>query len=230
MTTRKMIVKILWMACRLLEEKGWNRGAMARNRSGEPCGIESQAVDSFCLSGALVNSWRTLDRTNENLYFTLLEARFSDVIFRKYGHSCTLSRWNDRFAKHREEVIELIHAVIKSIEADSPESFAAMAKASRSARFATPVDAPELVSRRDECRPTTHELTMPFGLITIIRTEPRRPLRPDSMPLHESRRVGDYSSRAGNVMKAQCGGASGSCLDFIPPHFANVGLQSAYLC
>lgn len=122
MTSDEMIVQILLGACHLLEERGWNRGSMARDANGDTCGLDSKDAVSYCLSGALVKSWRDHDRANEDFYFRLFERQFSDVILKKYNHGYTLTRWNDDVATCRESVVELIHAVIKSIRSDSSQS------------------------------------------------------------------------------------------------------------
>jgi hypothetical protein len=125
MTSDEMIVQILLGACHLLEERGWNRGSMARDANGDTCGLDSKDAVSYCLSGALVKSWRDHDRANEDFYFRLFERQFSEVILKKYNHRYTLTRWNDDIATCREAVVELIHAVIKSIRSDSSQSFKA---------------------------------------------------------------------------------------------------------
>lgn len=125
MTSDEMVVRILLNACDLLEKRGWTQGSMARDANGDACSVNSDAAMSYCLSGALVKSWRELDCANENFYFQLFETRFSEVILRKYSYKRTLTRWNDDIATHREAVVELIYAVIKSIQSDSSESFRA---------------------------------------------------------------------------------------------------------
>lgn len=107
------------MACRLLEEVGWTRCSMARDARGAACDLGGEPADSYCLSGVLVKSWRELDRANEDLYFSFFEVRFSEIILAKYNYRCTLTRWNDEFAADRDEVIELIHAVISSLRSQT---------------------------------------------------------------------------------------------------------------
>ncbi|WOJ89109.1 hypothetical protein RZS28_15055 [Methylocapsa polymorpha] len=135
MTTDDIIVKILLGACYLLEERGWNQGSMARDANGRACGLDSKSAVSYCLSGVLVKSWREHDRANEDFYFQLFERQFSDVILKKYNHRYTLTRWNDDIATCRESVVELIHAVIKSIRSDSSQSSKANESADSRQRF-----------------------------------------------------------------------------------------------
>ncbi len=150
MTTNDIIIKILLMACRLLEEKGWTQGSMARDASGGVCAVNSDMADSYCLSGALVKSWRTLDPANEDFYFRFFEACFSDVLLRRYNSTHTLTRWNDDIETHRDAVMELIRAVISSIRSGPTGLSQETVSAAKSGLFAAPGGSRSLPTSREK--------------------------------------------------------------------------------
>jgi hypothetical protein len=112
---KEVIVKILLEAGRLLQGNGWNKFSMARDVSGKRCGPDSNEASCFCLSGALVKAWRVLDPSHEIFYFKFFEEKFSEVLRTKYNYNYTYTRWNDRVATSKEDVLALIHCVIASV-------------------------------------------------------------------------------------------------------------------
>jgi hypothetical protein len=118
MTANDMVIKILWRASRLLEEKGWTQRSMARDAKGAACSLNSEEIACYCLSGALVKSWRELDCGKEDFYFQLFESRFYAVLSKSYNHGYMLAQWNDNIATSRESVVDLIHAVIQSFHSE----------------------------------------------------------------------------------------------------------------
>lgn len=115
MNNKDMIIKILMETSRLLQTNSWNKFSMARDANGDRCGPESSDAICYCLSGALVKTWRTLDRSREEFYFKYFENKFSEVLAEKYNYPYTYTLWNDRVATRKEDVLELIHSVIVSI-------------------------------------------------------------------------------------------------------------------
>ena len=118
MRNNETIVRVLMEACRLLEGKGWNKYTMARNANGQHCGPDSQDAACYCLSGALVKSWRTVDPQNEEFYFPYFESKIAQVLKAKYDYPYTYTRWNDNVATCREDVVKLIQDVITSVLTD----------------------------------------------------------------------------------------------------------------
>lgn len=114
------IIKILVETSQLLERKGWNKYTMARDANGRRCGPDSEEATCYCLSGALVKAWRTIDPESEEFYFRFFEKKFSEVLLEKYDYNYTYTRWNDTVAKSREDVIQLINEVINSLPAATP--------------------------------------------------------------------------------------------------------------
>jgi hypothetical protein len=127
MDTNEKIIRVLMETCRLLEGKGWNKYTMARNANGQLCSPDSQDAACYCLSGALVKAWRTIDPQNEDFYFPYFEKKISQVLLEKYNYPYTYTRWNDNVATCREDVIKLIHLVITSVLTDSEVSHDAFA-------------------------------------------------------------------------------------------------------
>ena len=78
-------------------------------------GVNSKDASCYCLSGALVKAWRTIDPLNEEFYFKYFEKKFSDILRESYGYKYTFTRWNDEVATCRDDVVALIHSVITSI-------------------------------------------------------------------------------------------------------------------
>lgn len=115
MARKELIIQILLEASRLLQGNGWNKFSMARDLSGKRCGPSSNEASCFCLSGALVKAWRLLDPSREIFYFKFFEEKFSEVLRTKYKYNYTYTRWNDRVATSKEEVLLLIHCVIASV-------------------------------------------------------------------------------------------------------------------
>jgi hypothetical protein len=112
----KILVDVLNEASRLLQMKGWSRFAMARSACGEAVSLNSADACSYCLSGAVVKAWRTIDPKNEDLYFPLFEKKFSAALRNAYGYEGGVSRWNDEVAGSRDDVVTLINSVIASIQ------------------------------------------------------------------------------------------------------------------
>ncbi|VTZ28587.1 conserved hypothetical protein [Methylocella tundrae] len=112
----KILVDVLNEASRLLQMKGWSRIAMARSASGQAVSLNSADASSYCLSGALVKAWRTIDPKNEDLYFPLFEKKLSAALRDAYGYEGGVSRWNDEVAASRDDVVTLINSVIVSIQ------------------------------------------------------------------------------------------------------------------
>lgn len=133
MSNNETIVRVLMETCRLLEGKGWNKYTMARNANGQVCGPDSQEAACYCLSGALVKAWRTIDPQNEEFYFPYFEKKISQVLVEKYNYRYTYTRWNDNVATCREDVIKLIHLVITSVLAESEVRQDAFASRQRAA-------------------------------------------------------------------------------------------------
>jgi len=118
MPSNKVIVDVLMETSHLLQQKGWNKFSMARDPRGEGVSPDSKNASCYCLSGALVKAWRTIDPQNEDFYFKYFETKFSDDLRESYGYDHTFTRWNDEVATCREDVVTLIHSVITSILRD----------------------------------------------------------------------------------------------------------------
>ncbi len=118
MPSNKVIVDVLMETSNLLQQKGWNKFSMARDTRGEGVSPNSKDASCYCLSGALVKAWRTIDPQNEDFYFKYFEKKFSDDLRDTYGYDRTFTRWNDEVATSRENVVTLIHSVITSILKD----------------------------------------------------------------------------------------------------------------
>ena len=116
----KIIVNVLIETSRLLQKKGWNKFSMARGPLGEAVSPDSIDASSYCLSGALVRAWRTVDPENENFYFRYFEKTFSEALRTIYGYEGTFTRWNDEVATCADDVVTLIHSVITSILQEDP--------------------------------------------------------------------------------------------------------------
>lgn len=115
MAHKELIIQILLEASRLLQGNGWNKFSMARDLNGKRCGPDSNEASCFCLSGALVKAWRVLDPSREIFYFKFFEEKFSEVLRAQYNYNYTYTRWNDRVATSKEDVVSLIHCVIASV-------------------------------------------------------------------------------------------------------------------
>jgi hypothetical protein len=112
----KILVDVLNEASRQLQMKGWSRFAMARSASGDAVSLNSADACSYCLSGAVVKAWRTIDPKNEDIYFPLFEKKVSAALRNVYGYEGGVSRWNDEVAASRDDVVTLINSVIASIQ------------------------------------------------------------------------------------------------------------------
>lgn len=93
---------------------------MARDKNGVACDLNNRNASFYCLSGALVTTWRMLDPANEDFYLKYFEQMFSEVLVEKYNYDRTLTQWNDNVATSRDDVVQLIHSVIGSIRAPVP--------------------------------------------------------------------------------------------------------------
>ncbi len=109
------IIKVLTEASQLLEQKGWSKYLMTCDSSGKICGIDSDVASSYCLSGALVKAWRTIDPHSESFYFKFFEKKFSQILRDKYDYDNTYTRWNDDVATSGEDAVKLIQSVITSL-------------------------------------------------------------------------------------------------------------------
>lgn len=227
MTNDEMIVRILLNACHILEKRGWTQRAMARDARGDACNIRSDAAISYCLSGALVKSWRELDHVNENFYFELFESGFSEVILTKYNYRCTLTRWNDDIATHREAVVELIYAVIKSIQSGSSQSIRATAggNARRSvngwfgSRFLT----------REQGKVKQADLRDISTSLSSMMHAPRVAQR-ERLSSRCRRRFRLGAPPALNAATSRLDGASGLCLESFLPRPARDAFRPACIC
>jgi hypothetical protein len=117
MIDRSLIVEILSASSRLLVQNGWSQRAMARDRNGAACNLDARDGAFYCLSGALVTTWRAIDPENEEFYFQYFENAFSYVLTKKYDYDRTLTQWNDNVATCRDDIVQLIHTVIHSVQA-----------------------------------------------------------------------------------------------------------------
>lgn len=122
MNKNQTIISILMETARLLEGKGWNKYSMARTSAGKLCAPDSREASCYCLSGALVKAWRTIDPANEEFYFPYFESKFSEVLLEKYKYPYTYTRWNDNVATSREDVVKLIHEVITAVLTEPEQS------------------------------------------------------------------------------------------------------------
>ena len=122
MPSNKMIVDVLMETSQLLQQKGWNKFSMARDPNGEGVGPNSKDASCYCLSGALVKAWRTLDAQNEDFYFRYFEQKFAEDLRESYGYDHTFTRWNDEVATSRDHVVTLIHSVITAILRDDADA------------------------------------------------------------------------------------------------------------
>ncbi|VFU08654.1 conserved hypothetical protein [Methylocella tundrae] len=116
----RIIVDVLVEASRLLETKGWNKFAMARNDRGEAVNLDSSEASCYCLSGALCMAWRAVDPANEEFYFKYFEKKFSDVLRESHGFDGTFTQWNDSVATSRDHVLNVIQSVITSLLDEGP--------------------------------------------------------------------------------------------------------------
>lgn len=121
MDKKAEIIEILLEASRLLNGRGWSKHAMARDVHGNMCGPSSNEASCYCLSGALVKAWRTVDPEHEDFYFKYFEKNFSAVLEEIYKYPFTMTRWNDRKVTQKEDVIQLIQRVATSILGDEHE-------------------------------------------------------------------------------------------------------------
>lgn len=121
MSNNETIIRVLMETRRLLEGKGWSKYTMARDPEGQLCGPNNQDAACYCLSGALVRAWRTIDPQNEEFYFPYFESKISAVLKAKYNYPYTYTRWNDHVATSRDDVVKLIHDVITSVLVDEGE-------------------------------------------------------------------------------------------------------------
>lgn len=117
MVDRRLIIEILSASSALLVESGWGKRAMARDRNGVACDLNARNRAFYCLSGALVTTWRAIDPENEDFYFNYFESAFSYVLTEKYNYDRTLTQWNDDVATCRDDIVQLIHTVIHSVRA-----------------------------------------------------------------------------------------------------------------
>lgn len=115
MVPNEVIIEVLLEAGQLLQQKGWNKYSMARNERGDECGPDSSEAACYCLSGALVKAWRTVDPANEDFYFAFFEKKFADVLRARYDYNRTFTQWNDHVATSQEDVVNLIHSVVTSL-------------------------------------------------------------------------------------------------------------------
>ncbi|WOJ89888.1 hypothetical protein RZS28_00805 [Methylocapsa polymorpha] len=120
MIDERRIIEILSASSQLLQQKDWDKYAMARDKNGVACDLNNRNASFYCLSGALVTTWRMLDPANEDFYFKYFERMFSEVLIEKYNYDRTLTQWNDNVARSREDIVQLIHSVIGSIRAPVP--------------------------------------------------------------------------------------------------------------
>jgi hypothetical protein len=120
MPGNQTIVEVLRETSRLLERKGWNKFSMARGPFGQGVGPNSNAASCYCVCGALVKAWRTVDPQNEDFYFRYFEKKLADVLHQNYGYGHTFTRWNDEVAACRDDVVSFINSVIASILEDDP--------------------------------------------------------------------------------------------------------------
>ncbi len=130
------IILVLGEASRLLEQKGWTRFAIARNQGGEPIAVNSGTASSYSLSGALVTAWRNVDPANEDFYFLYFEEKLAEILRKRSGYELTFTQWNDRVAASREEVVNLIRALILLLtdeDAQAPSRRASFGQELRSA-------------------------------------------------------------------------------------------------
>jgi hypothetical protein len=109
------IVAVLNEANRLLQTMGWTRFSMARGACGEAVRPDSAKAASYCLSGALVKAWRTIDPENEEFYFPYFEKKLSAALRKLHGYEGGVTRWNDGQAASLTDVVALIDAVIATI-------------------------------------------------------------------------------------------------------------------
>jgi hypothetical protein len=130
MNKKDMVIKVLMETSRLIQMHGWNKYSMARDSVGNRCAPESSDAACYCLSGALVKTWRAIDPSREEFYFKFFEKQFSEVLTEKYNYPYTYTRWNDEVALRKEDILELIHSVIVSLVGKDtgldldPDSFA----------------------------------------------------------------------------------------------------------
>ena len=85
-----------------LVEKGWTRGAMARDDRGDDCEIGSDYAESWCLVGALNLACRGLwldGGLAEGQYREIREGLRID---------CSLTAWNDGPGRTQKDVIKLL--------------------------------------------------------------------------------------------------------------------------
>jgi hypothetical protein len=114
---RETIVSVLFEARRLLTEFGWTRFATARDATGLPCGINSNAATQFDLAGALTKACGAVDPDHKEFYFRFFELSCADALRRNYLWTDTYTRWNDRAALSSDDVVQLIERVIETIKA-----------------------------------------------------------------------------------------------------------------
>lgn len=124
MPSSKVIVDVLRETSRLVQRQGWNKYSMARDFTGHGVSPDSKNASCYCLAGALVKAWRTIDPAHEDFYFKYFENKFSSCLRESYGYDRTYTRWNDEVAASGDHVVTLIHSVITSVLGeDAPPDF-----------------------------------------------------------------------------------------------------------
>jgi len=100
----------------LLAERGWTKGAMARDGKGEVCGWNGPLAESFCLAGALLR----MAGTEGHAAAAESIRGIHRVILREAGRDETLYEdepdiisWNDHTAKSKDDVLSLLDRVLE---------------------------------------------------------------------------------------------------------------------
>lgn len=146
MSNKDVTINILSEASRLLNGNGWIKYNMARDAHGNVCVPTRSEASCFCLSGALVRAWRTIDPAQEEFYYKYFEAKFAEVLEQKYNYIYPYTRWNDQVAKCKEDVIGLIDSVVTNIAESEKEAAATERERTPSSRIGGTANATARIS------------------------------------------------------------------------------------
>ena len=117
MAVNGMVLRLL-IAARGYVEKGWCRGAMARNARRVAVVPDSPSAVMWCASGAVRRAGLDLGSSVEkvNGCHNLLMEGLSD---REKAWNWSISEWNDRNSRKKEEVLALFDRAILKLEGTS---------------------------------------------------------------------------------------------------------------
>jgi hypothetical protein len=101
------VKKLLEEAKRLLVDRGWCQGAMAKDEFGVECDEDAPEACHFCLAGALVRARTNLGEGSVQA----AENAIADVL--GLDKSYLYVNWNDRAGRTKEQVLSVMDLAIK---------------------------------------------------------------------------------------------------------------------